>query len=156
MRYLRQPPLRVSWLNPYQHTTQQVPQNLLRPTWKGYGTMNGLGDCAGAWHSGQANCGCTTCGGPNVMTNALAGLGARQLSRATLGSYSMTEITERVPSWLLTVYSLASLAGGAAGAYHGYKRHDSVWAGIGWFFLGSWFWPISIPVAFAQGFGTRK
>jgi hypothetical protein len=87
-----------------------------------------------------------------VLTNSLAGFGRAQIARASLGSYDGYE----VPRWLQITYGLASLAGGAAGAYHGYRRHNSVWGGIGWFFLGSWFWPIAIPVAFAQGFAEPK
>lgn len=154
MQNVRQPPLRTDWLWPQQLTTPQVPQNLLRPSWKGYGT---LGDCAGSWNSGYANCGCVGCGGGNVLTNALAGFGRRQMRRGTLGQASDYELFARTPQWLQVVYGLASLAGGAAGAYHGYVRNGgSIGWGIGWFFLGSWFWPIAIPVAFAQGFAQPK
>lgn len=156
MNFIPQPPLTTDWLWPQQHTTPQVPQNLLRPTWKGYGTLRGLGDCAGSWSSGYANCGCVGCGGGNVLTSALAGLGRASVRGATLGSVADYEVAYAMPRWLQVTLGLASLAGGVAGAYHGYKRHDSVWGGIGWFFLGSWFWPIAIPVAFAQGFGQRK
>lgn len=145
--FLQQPPLRTDWLWPAQHTTPQVPQNLLRPTWKGYGALGGCGP--------GTNCGCTSCGGGNVLTNALAGFGAAQIRRGSLGVADEYTVAT-MPRWLLVTYSLASLAGGAAGAYHGYRRHNSIWGGIGWFFLGSWFWPISIPVAFAQGFAQPK
>lgn len=140
-----QSPLRTDWLWPAQHTTPQVPQNLLRPTWKGYGTLGGLG--------------CTSCGGGggNRVATALAGLGRTQMRRGTLGAVSDVELFYGTPRWLQVVYGLASLAGGAAGAYHGYKRNgDSIGWGIGWFFLGSWFWPIAIPIAFAQGFAQPK
>ena len=49
-----------------------------------------------------------------------------------------------------------SMAGGISGAYHGYKRNDSVGWAIGWGLLGSAFWPITIPISLAQGFGQRK
>ena len=52
-----------------------------------------------------------------------------------------------------TVMSVASIAGGSAAAYHGYKRNGSVGSAIGWGLLGYLFWPITIPVALAQGFG---
>lgn len=53
-----------------------------------------------------------------------------------------------------TAMSIASIAGGSAAAYHGYKRSDgSVGSAIGWGLLGYLFWPITIPVALAQGFG---
>ncbi len=54
------------------------------------------------------------------------------------------------------IAAAGGIAGSIAGAYHGYKRNDSVGWGIAWFFLGGWFWPITIPIMFAQGFGERK
>ena len=53
------------------------------------------------------------------------------------------------------VWLAASTAGLAAGAYHGYKRNDSVGWAVGWALLGSMFPFITIPVSFAQGFGKR-
>lgn len=44
-------------------------------------------------------------------------------------------------------------AAGLAGAYHGYKRNESVGWAIGWSLLSSLFWPIAVPVMIAQGFG---
>jgi hypothetical protein len=49
-----------------------------------------------------------------------------------------------------------SVVGTVAGAYHGYKRNDSVGWGIGWALLGGLFWPIVLPISYAQGFGERK
>ena len=57
---------------------------------------------------------------------------------------------------LKVAYAIASMAGSAMGAYHGYKRNDSIGWAIGWAFLGGLFPVIVIPVAFAQGFGERK
>lgn len=52
---------------------------------------------------------------------------------------------------------VGSLVGTAAGAYHGYKRnHGSIGMGIAWALLGGIFWPITIPVMFAQGIGKAK
>lgn len=53
------------------------------------------------------------------------------------------------------LYTALSAAGTALGAYHGYKRHSSVSWAIGWAVLGGFAPFIVIPVAFAQGFGTR-
>ena len=86
------------------------------------------------------------------MTNALQGLGRASLRGTSLGALDIYA----TPAWLQTTLGVISLASGVAGAYHGYSRHDSVWGGIGWFFLGAWFWPVSMPVAFVQGFGERK
>lgn len=55
-----------------------------------------------------------------------------------------------------TVMWLGGLAGGIIGAYHGYKRNDSLGWALGWALLGGIAWPIVIPVAFAQGIGERK
>lgn len=56
----------------------------------------------------------------------------------------------------VVAYSIASVAGAALGAYHGYKRNDSVGWAIYWSLLGSLFPVIVIPVAYAQGIGERK
>jgi hypothetical protein len=55
-----------------------------------------------------------------------------------------------------TVWSVVGTAGAAASAYHGYRRHGTVGAAIGWGLLGAIFPIFTIPVAFAQGFGKRK
>jgi len=57
---------------------------------------------------------------------------------------------------LMVAYALAGVAGAAIGAYHGYKRNDSVGWAIGWSILGSLFPVVVIPVAYAQGIGERK
>lgn len=56
----------------------------------------------------------------------------------------------------VVAYGIAGIAGAALGAYHGYKRNDSVGWAIGWSLLGSLFPVIVIPVAYAQGIGKRK
>jgi hypothetical protein len=50
-------------------------------------------------------------------------------------------------------YSALSTAGAVSGAYHGYRRNDSVGWAIGWFLLGGIFPFITIPVSLAQGYG---
>jgi hypothetical protein len=57
---------------------------------------------------------------------------------------------------LKVVYGLASVIGTGIGAYHGYKRNESVGWAIGWALLGGLFPVVVIPVAFAQGIGERK
>lgn len=54
---------------------------------------------------------------------------------------------------LMAVNYVIGTAAGLAGAYHGYKRNESVGWAIGWSFLSSLFWPIAVPVMIAQGFG---
>jgi len=53
-------------------------------------------------------------------------------------------------------WRIFALAGAAVGAYHGYKRNNSVGWGIAWGFLGSVFPIIVIPIAVAQGIGKPK
>ncbi len=63
------------------------------------------------------------------------------------------------PAWKRTLgvaYAIAGVAGTAIGAYHGYKRNESVGWAIGWAFLGALAPVVVIPVAFAQGIGERK
>ena len=51
------------------------------------------------------------------------------------------------------VFSLAHMAATGALAYHGYKRNDSVGWAFAWGLLGGVVWPITLPIAFAQGYG---
>ena len=61
------------------------------------------------------------------------------------------------PKTLQIIYSLLGTAAGAGLAYHGYKRTGGSWlAAIGWSAIGGFFWPLALPVAFAQGFGKPK
>lgn len=53
------------------------------------------------------------------------------------------------------LWTALSWAGAGAGAYHGYKRNNSVGWAIGWGILGAWFPLFTVPIAFAQGFGKR-
>jgi len=50
---------------------------------------------------------------------------------------------------------LLSTAGTVLGAYHGYKRNDSVGWAIGWGLLGGMFPIFVVPIAVAQGYGKR-
>lgn len=52
-------------------------------------------------------------------------------------------------------YMLLSLVGSGAGAYHGYKRTQSVGWAIGWGMFGSLIPFVAIPVALYQGFGKK-
>ena len=54
---------------------------------------------------------------------------------------------------MATVGQIGSTIGTVMGAYHGYKRDDSVGWAIGWALLGGAFWPLTIPIMLAQGFG---
>jgi hypothetical protein len=43
--------------------------------------------------------------------------------------------------------------GGAASAYHGYKRNQSIGWAIGWAIFGTFMPFLAVPIALAQGFG---
>lgn len=53
------------------------------------------------------------------------------------------------------IWAAASTAGAAIGAYHGFKRNDSVGWAIGWGVLGAMFPIFVIPIALAQGLGKK-
>lgn len=75
--------------------------------------------------------------GPWMNAGGLSGLGA---------------LDYKVPVW----WDLLSIASGAASAYHGYKRNDSVGWAIVWGLLGGVFPVITPAIAWAQGFGKKK
>jgi hypothetical protein len=54
------------------------------------------------------------------------------------------------------VMQAAGMAGAAAGAYHGYKRNNSVGWAVGWALLGGLVPIITVPLSLAQGFGKKK
>lgn len=77
------------------------------------------------------------------------GIGQEELT----ATYNPTETRKSIMS---AVWGVASVAGAAAGAYHGYKRNQSIgWAFV-WALAGSVAPVITVPVAFAQGFGKPK
>lgn len=118
----------------YRHpprTSPGQPQLLARPTWKG---MEGLG--------------CMGCDATPITRTMRGLLGLRALGEATEEG--------RVSPTALAVFSLLSLAGATTGAYHGYKRNNSLGWAVAWFFLGGWFPLLSIPVSLAQGYAKPK
>lgn len=74
-----------------------------------------------------------------------------QTSDSQLSGGSLDTLKE----WVSSAYPVLSAAGVAAGAYHGYKRNNSVGWAVGWALLGGMFPFITIPVSLAQGFGKR-
>jgi hypothetical protein len=54
------------------------------------------------------------------------------------------------------VYGLFSTAAAVSGAYHGYKRNESVGWAVGWFIFGGLLPMLSVPIMFAEGFAERK
>lgn len=55
-----------------------------------------------------------------------------------------------------TLLAFIYVAATAAGAYHGYKRNDSVGWAIGWALATGLFPYIALPIAAAQGFGEPR
>ena len=60
-------------------------------------------------------------------------------------------MNSRDPFW--NTYALLGTVGMALGAYHGYRRNQSVGWAVAWGALGAAFPFITVPVALAQGFG---
>ena len=83
-------------------------------------------------------------------------------SQDVVPDYSNTSIKQNTsgfnaPDFQINPLWLAlGVAGGAVGAYHGYRRNDSVMWAIVWSTLGGIAPIIVIPVALAQGIGKRK
>lgn len=54
------------------------------------------------------------------------------------------------------IWGALSVVSGAASAYHGYRRNQSIGWGVWWFIMGSVFPVITPAIGLAQGFGKRK
>lgn len=103
----------------------------------------------GSWTTGQ----------PDIMRwgldpyRGIMGLGRLgrlgQLGRGRLGQVPIDPVH-------VAIFSVASLTGAATGAYHGYKRNNSIGWAIGWFLLGGLFPIVTIPVSLAQGYGKPR
>lgn len=79
------------------------------------------------------------------------GLSDASLAQVDADAYPL----ERAPGWWW-FFSILSLASAAASTYHGYRRHGTVGAAVGWGILGALF-PVIVPaVAIAQGYGQPK
>lgn len=59
-------------------------------------------------------------------------------------------------STLRTIGYSAGLLTSILGAYHGYKRNQSVGWAFGWFLFGGILWPFALPLMFASGFGKPR
>jgi len=65
-------------------------------------------------------------------------------------SYSSVSSTEK------QIWAVASAASAAAGAFHGYRRNQSIAWALVWAVLGGMF-PVVVPaIALAQGFGKPR
>jgi hypothetical protein len=79
---------------------------------------------------------------------------AREL--AQLGSPLGMAVANPDDNTLTTTWAVLSAASAGAGAYHGYKRNDSVLWGVVWGLLGGAFPVITPAIALAQGFAKPK
>jgi hypothetical protein len=68
---------------------------------------------------------------------------------------SLTDYCLQYPT-ACVVHKLLSTVGLVTGVFHGYRRNRSVGWALGWGLLGAMFPYITIPVAFAQGFGKPQ
>jgi hypothetical protein len=80
---------------------------------------------------------------------------AKGVPAATVAS-ALTWLTTAERWKSSTAWSMLSVASGAASAYHGYKRNQSIGWGVWWFLMGSIFPIITPAIGLAQGFGKRK
>ncbi len=125
------------------------------------GVPNPLGPRVHAWTGGPFNEGQRFHGPVYTRPQATLPWQERPLwgvgSEPIVGSASRQWWDDPAYQAIRVVGYVGSLAGTAAGAYHGYKRNGgSVGWGIGWALLGGMFWPIALPIMFVQGFGERK
>lgn len=142
------PDLSFNYLHPAR-TTPSFPQNLLRPTNKGCGEDCDCGPCKGDQKGALGMINASGLGGlARVAMRPLAGLGQTDNPDTAIDGRPEYRTASIVLSVVATVC-------GAIAAYHGYKRNNSVGWGIAWYFLGAWFPFITLPVAFAQGYGER-
>lgn len=92
------------------------------------------------------------------------GLGLGTLSRAAdqspeahpLANLGQNGMTLGPRGTLTTALWVAGVASVPVLAYHGYKRNRSVGWALVWGIFGSWVWPITVPVAFAQGYAKPR
>jgi hypothetical protein len=115
---------------PQFHFYANVPQNIPRPTWKG---LYGFPVATLRRHAAQHR---------EMKQRGIKGLG----DLVFFDTNHPVETMFRVG----TVLSLPLLT------YHGYKRTNSLGWALAWGLLGTIVWPITVPVAFAQGFAERK
>ncbi len=62
---------------------------------------------------------------------------------------------EAAPSAAPALWGVLTIAGTAMGAFHGYRRNNSIGWAVGWAVLGGLFPIIAIPIMLAQGFGKK-
>ncbi len=117
-----------------------VPTNMFRPT-DGY---------CGTGVAGLGSCGCSSCAAHDA--GVLSGLGGL----FGYNAYALTPGIGDLGDSMMFVRGLLSIAGLGLGAYHGYRRNNSVGWAFGWGALGALFPIVTLAVAAGQGFAKRK
>lgn len=118
---------------PQFHFYGNVQQNIPRPTWKGLGVFP-----------------VATLRRHAAQHREMKQRGIRGLGDVSFATFIDTEHPVETMFRVGTVLSLPMLT------YHGYKRTNSIGWALVWGLLGTLVWPITIPVAFAQGFAEKK
>ena len=88
-----------------------------------------------------------------ILSPALARDPSRGRSRSRSRGRDAGRISDKQ---IATAGAAIGVAGAALGAYHGYRRDNSVGWAIWWSLMGAAFPIVTIPVALAQGFGQPK
>lgn len=89
-----------------------------------------------------------------LVTAGVDGTDVSQAMPVVAGSGSTPGWYANPTYW--TIWGALSTISGAACAYHGYKRNESVGWAIGWFLFGTFLFPLAPALALAQGFGKPK
>jgi hypothetical protein len=141
------PSYRFQYRFPQFLVTGQVPQNLLRATAKGCGPQGLWADCPGAQEYPLQQLG---------RLGRLMGLGDGPIETAEGGVSDIEKAPTPTQQIAAGIWGLASIAGTALGAYHGYKRNNSIGWGLWWGLMGGMFPVVTVPLALAQGFAKRR
>lgn len=130
------PDMTWSWASP-QFTTPSQPQNTTLPTWGAVGSPND----------------------PHAQYNPAApvSLARKAVGYSGLGGLASLAGFNADGSWTQTprdtVFQIAGTGASIALVYHGYKRNQgSIGWALVWGIFGGMIWPLTLPIALAQGF----
>lgn len=95
---------------------------------------------------------------PEMDPNYLSGALGEDFEIVDLTPEEVEEIRKgtRIPLGVKVLWGVAGTVSMAAGAYHGYKRNQSVGWALWWALMGSTFPVLTPAIALAQGFGQRR
>lgn len=75
------------------------------------------------------------------------------LGQTTNAPLATQPVATDISAPLMMAWRVTGMAAGAALAYHGYRRNNSVGWALAWAVGGGIVWPVALAIAFAQGFG---